>query len=218
MLPDMSRHGVMNHLRVLEDGGLVTTHRDGRQKLHFLNRVPIRQIHDRWISKYTEHPTALLAAMTDQLQGAAMTVPSHVYQTYIDCEPAAAWNAIVDGSQTQQYFYGTKVESDWEVGSEIRYVAADGSVVADGEILAIDAPNRVEMRFRARWDPALEALGPARQAWSVGKSNGLTTVTVEFYDLADDDARIVDFMDGIPLIVAGMKTLLETGSPIGSRS
>ncbi len=53
-LPDMTRFGVMNHLRVLEEGGLVTTRRQGRSKLHYLNPVPIRLVHNRWISKYTE--------------------------------------------------------------------------------------------------------------------------------------------------------------------
>jgi DNA-binding transcriptional ArsR family regulator len=58
---DMTRFGVMKHLRVLEDAGLVLTRRSGREKLHFLNPVPIRELHDRWIDKYTErHVTALL--------------------------------------------------------------------------------------------------------------------------------------------------------------
>ena len=58
---EMTRFGVMKHLRVLEDAGLILTRRQGREKLHFLNRIPIRQIHDRWIDKYTEpQVTALL--------------------------------------------------------------------------------------------------------------------------------------------------------------
>ncbi|WP_203416942.1 ArsR/SmtB family transcription factor [Jiangella ureilytica] len=58
---EMSRFGVMKHLRVLEEANLVVTRRSGREKLHFLNPVPIREIHDRWIDKYTErHTTALL--------------------------------------------------------------------------------------------------------------------------------------------------------------
>jgi len=60
-LPEMTRFGVMNHLRVLEDGGLVTTRRQGRSKLHYLNPVPIRLVHDRWISKYTEPRVGAIA-------------------------------------------------------------------------------------------------------------------------------------------------------------
>jgi DNA-binding transcriptional ArsR family regulator len=67
----MSRFGVMKHLRVLEDAGLVITRRQGREKLHFLNPVPIRQIHDRWIDKYTEHRTAALLDLKRELEGEA---------------------------------------------------------------------------------------------------------------------------------------------------
>jgi len=64
-LPEMTRFGVMKHLRVLEAADLVVTQRSGREKHHFLNPVPIRLIHDRWIDKYTErHVTALLDLKT----------------------------------------------------------------------------------------------------------------------------------------------------------
>ena len=65
---DMTRFGVMKHLRVLEDAGLVVTRRSGRQKLHFLNPVPIRLIHDRWIDKYTAGPAAYLADLKRSLE------------------------------------------------------------------------------------------------------------------------------------------------------
>ena len=64
----MSRFGVAKHLRVLEAAGLVVTRRSGREKLHFLNPVPIRLIHDRWIDKYTEGPAALLANLRNALE------------------------------------------------------------------------------------------------------------------------------------------------------
>ncbi len=65
---EMSRFGVMKHLRVLEEAGLVVTRRSGREKLHFLNPVPIRLIHDRWIDKYTEGPASLLANLKKALE------------------------------------------------------------------------------------------------------------------------------------------------------
>ena len=64
----MSRFGVMKHLRVLEEAGLVTTRRRGREKLHFLNPVPIRLIHDRWVSKYAEPWAATLSGLKEQLE------------------------------------------------------------------------------------------------------------------------------------------------------
>ena len=68
---DMTRIGVMKHLRLLEEAGLVVTRRSGREKLHFLNPVPIRLIHDRWIDKYTEHRVAALADLKHQLEESA---------------------------------------------------------------------------------------------------------------------------------------------------
>src|SRR5215472_19092497 len=67
----MTRFGVMKHLRVLEDAGLVTTKRSGREKLHFLNPVPIRLIHDRWIDKYTERRVSALANLKRELEESA---------------------------------------------------------------------------------------------------------------------------------------------------
>jgi DNA-binding transcriptional ArsR family regulator len=67
---EMSRFGVMKHLHVLEEAGLVTTRREGRSKLHFLNPVPIRLIHDRWIDKYTEHRVSALADLKHELEEA----------------------------------------------------------------------------------------------------------------------------------------------------
>ena len=64
----MTRFGVMKHLRVLEEANLVTTQRRGREKLHFLNPVPIRLIHDRWVSKYAEPWAAALSGLKEQLE------------------------------------------------------------------------------------------------------------------------------------------------------
>ena len=68
---EMTRFGVMKHLRVLEDAGLVVARRSGREKLHFLNPVPIRLIHDRWIDKYTERRVSALADLKSELEGTA---------------------------------------------------------------------------------------------------------------------------------------------------
>jgi DNA-binding transcriptional ArsR family regulator len=68
---DMTRFGVMKHLRVLEEAGLVVAQRSGREKLHFLNPVPIRLIHDRWIDKYTERRVSVIADLKQQLEAGA---------------------------------------------------------------------------------------------------------------------------------------------------
>jgi DNA-binding transcriptional ArsR family regulator/uncharacterized protein YndB with AHSA1/START domain len=213
VLPDMTRFGVMNHLDVLESAGLITTRRDGRRKLHYLNSVPIRLVHDRWISKYTEPVVGAVAALKTGLEGGRppMNTPEHVYQVYIKCTVDAAWNAIVDGDVTMQYYYGTRVESAFEPGAPIRYTYPDGTLAADGAIIACDPPTRLETTFHPRWDPDLDAAGPIRMVWLVEAAHGLTRVTVELWDIDPHGKTYGEFTAGIPYIVSGMKSLLETG-------
>ncbi len=212
-LPDMTRFGVMNHLRVLEEAGVVVPKKVGRNKHHYLNPVPIREVHDRWISRFTAPVAGGLSRLKQQLEGEIVTAPSHVYRTYIRCEPAQAWDAIVNGDQTVQYYYGTRVESDFTEAAPIRYLSPDGSLVADGVIIAVDEPRRLELMFHARWDQELSEEGPVRMVWSIDESNGLTRITVESY-MDPGSKTYDDFSGGIPYIVAGMKTLLETGEPL----
>src|SRR3972149_6398791 len=92
-LPEMTRFGVMRHLDVLEAAALVTTRRVGREKRHYLNPVPIRLLHDRWISKYAEPVVGALSAMKRHLEAPASTF-QHVYSLYIQAAPAPVWRAI----------------------------------------------------------------------------------------------------------------------------
>ena len=101
-LPQMTRYGVMNHLRILEEAGLVTTLKQGRSKYHYLNPVPIRLIHDRWISKYAEPRVGAIAGIKAQLERGAprMSKPVHIYKAYINAAQEAVWDAITNGDQT----------------------------------------------------------------------------------------------------------------------
>ena len=217
-LPSMTRHGVMNHLRVLEEAGLVSTTRIGRSKHHYLNPAPIRLVRDRWINRYADtRLDHVLDVKARAEQGATMTTsdrPVHRYQVLIKAPPDEVWRAIVDGDQTVQYFYHTRVESTWEVGAPITYSLPDGTLAADGEVLAMEPGRRVEMTFQARWDPDLLADGPAREIWTVEPADHVTKLTVEIYDLDPESRTLRDFIEGLPEIVSGMKTLLETGAPL----
>src|SRR5262249_7868413 len=115
-LPQMTRFGVMKHLRVLEEAGLVTTRRSGPQQLHYLNPVPIRVVLDRWISKYAQPWVEAMAGLKAELEGTRMPGPKHVYVVYIRTTPEKLWHAITSPESTKEYF-GLKVESDWKAGS-----------------------------------------------------------------------------------------------------
>jgi uncharacterized protein YndB with AHSA1/START domain/DNA-binding transcriptional ArsR family regulator len=208
-LPDMTRFGVMRHLGVLEAAGLIATRKDGREKRHFLNPVPIRLIHDRWISKYSAPVVGAMSAMKDHLEGRRVVMQDHVYSIFINAAPERVWQAITDGDDTVQYYYGTRVISDWQQGSHIRYDYPDGTPAADGEVLAIDPPKRLEMTFRARWDPELEAEGHVRQVWELEASEAATKLTVTTSGMTERQAA--EFGGGMVFIVSSLKTVVEGG-------
>src|ERR1700730_16306241 len=96
----MTRIGVMKHLRVLEDAGLVVTKRRGREKLHFLNVVPIRLVHDRWVSKYAESWAATLSGLKHRLEDKTMM---KVFEIYIKTTPERLWKAITEPEMRREY-------------------------------------------------------------------------------------------------------------------
>jgi len=214
-LPSMTRFGVMRHLGVLEEAGLVTTRREGREKRHFLNPVPIRLVHDRWIGKFAEPVVGAMAAMKRTLEAEAMSAPDHVYSVYIKASPDRVWRAITDGVETEQYYYGTHVDSDWSKGGRIVYLYPDGTTAADGEVLDVDPGRFVRMSFHARWDPEAEAGGPVTMLWDIEpQDDGGSKLTVTTSGLVAGTRIAEEFACGIVYIVSGLKTYVETGAPM----
>ncbi|HEV2980723.1 MAG TPA: metalloregulator ArsR/SmtB family transcription factor, partial [Solirubrobacteraceae bacterium] len=89
----MTRFGVMKHLKLLEEAGLIATRRRGREKLHFLNPVPIRLVHDRWVSKYAAPWAAALSDLKQELEYRKM---EKIFEIYIKTTPERLWQAITD--------------------------------------------------------------------------------------------------------------------------
>ena len=203
----MTRFGVMKHLKVLEQAGLVVTRRRGREKLHFLNPVPIRLVHDRWVSKYAEPWAATLSGLKRRLEDRTM---EKVFEIYIKTTPDRLWEAITDPEQRRRYNFGVGVESDWTPGS--RYVAghpAAPAPIVEGENLEVEAPRRLVQSFNARWGEDVEAEGTSRVTWEieqVGDSCRLTVVHDQLREGANDQ-----LYGGWPMILSGLKTWLETG-------
>ena len=143
----MTRFGVMKHLRLLESAGLVVTKRRGREKLHFLNPVPIRRVHDRWVSKYAEPWAATLTNLKHTLEEATM---EKVFEIYIKTTPERLWQAITDTEMRRKYTFGAVVTSSWKKGS--RYDAVgQGTLIFEGENLEVDPPRKLVQSFRALW-------------------------------------------------------------------
>lgn len=230
---EMTRFGVMKHLRVLEDAELVVTRRSGRQKLHFLNPVPIRLIHDRWIDKYTERQVSALASLKTELEGAVMTsttqetsAPVQIQRVYIRASAQAIWDAITQPEWTEKYGYGGRVEYDLRPGGAFRHGASPEmvaagmpEVVVDGEVVEADPPTRLVQTWRARWGDE----GFTRLTYDIReRGDGVASLTVT-HDLtgAPQTAAMVGGGNesegaggGWAEVLSDLKTLLETGKAL----
>ena len=222
-LPELTRFGVMSHVRVLEEAGLVTSRKVGRFKHHYLNPVPIQLVADRWISRYaspftsaiaTVKHAAELAADSDAKETAMADKPSHVYTVLIKASPELVWQAITDPAHTREYFFRSSVHSDWTVGAKVSYSYDDGTVVLDGEVLEVEPPHRLVTTFNATWDDATRADPPSRVTWLLEPLGEATRLTVTHDGFEGRTATYRQVTEGVPVIVSGLKTLLETGSPL----
>ena len=202
----MTRFGVMKHLKVLEEARLVTTKKRGREKLHFLNPVPIRLVHDRWVSKYAEPWVAGLSDLKQRLEEPTM---EKVFEIYIKTTPERLWEAITDGEQRAKYNFGVGVESDWTAGSSYEARHPAGVDIAAGENLEVDPPRRLVQSFNALWGDDVKAEGTSRVTWEIEQvedSCRLTVVHDQLRDGANDQ-----LYGGWPMILSGLKTWLESG-------
>src|SRR3954453_8122141 len=135
----MSRFGVMKHLKVLEEANLGVPKRRGREKLHFLNPVPIRLVHDRWVSKYAEPWAATLTGLKRTLEDRTM---EKVFEIYIKATPERLWEAITSSEMRAKYSFGVGLDSDWSQGSRYQARHAQAGVeISDGENLEVDPPR-----------------------------------------------------------------------------
>jgi uncharacterized protein YndB with AHSA1/START domain/DNA-binding transcriptional ArsR family regulator len=203
----MSRFGVMKHLRQLEQAGLVVTRRRGREKLHFLNPIPIRLVHDRWVSKYAEPWAATLSDLKHRLENRPM---EKVFEIYIKTTPDRLWEAITDPDIRAKYSFGAATRSDWKPGSRIETGAPNANgLLGEGEVIEADPPRRLVHTLTALWSDEVKSEGTSRVTWDiqpVGDSCRLTVTHDQLREGANDE-----LYGGWPMILSGLKTWLETG-------
>jgi uncharacterized protein YndB with AHSA1/START domain len=205
----MTRFGVMKHLRVLEEAGLVVTRRRGREKLHFLNPVPIRLVHDRWVSKYAEPWAAGLSQLKSRLE----QTMEKVFEIYIRTTPERLWEAIIDPEMRSRYTFGIRVDSDWTAGSSYagNHPAAPAALF-EGENLEVDPPKRLVQSYTAMWSDDVRREGTSRVTWEIEAVADSCRLLVT-HDQLPEDAND-QIYGGWPQILSGLKTLLETGETL----
>jgi uncharacterized protein YndB with AHSA1/START domain len=210
----MSRFGVMKHLQVLEAAGIITTHKVGREKMHYLNPVPIQMVYDRWVGKYMQPWATALTSLKHIMETTSVN-DRHVLQIFIQTTPQNLWQALTESDLTRQYYFKSPVQSDWKPGSPYHYPNPAGGNFVEGNIIECDPPRRLVMSFRPVWQYATGDEMPTSQVtWEieqVGASCKLT-LTHEGIDLTSPLTQ--DVLTGWAQITSGLKTLLETGKAL----
>ena len=220
-LPNMTRFGVMKHLRVLEEAGLVTTRKDGREKLHYLNAVPIRLIHDRWIGKYRKARAAALAELKLDLEEEEIemrsvdTRPAQIYTVFIRAPREKVWDAITKPEFTRRYFYGSQATRPWKAGeTQVFTEYGTDRLLVESEVIEYDRPRRLVLSWLVHYDAALNAEGPSRVTWELDEADGVTKLTAIHDDFPTGSKVYDNVAGGWPYILSGLKTLVETGTPL----
>ena len=207
---EMARQSATQHLDLLEAANLITTVRRGREKLHYLNPVPIWNIQERWIERFKRPHLRALSAIKRRAEEKVMAErPSYVYVTYIEASPERVWEALTDAELTAKYWGHSNV-SDWRVGSPWEHRRVDGSGIADvvGTVLESLPPRRLVFTFDT--PGATPPGGPSKVTFDIEPYHEIVRMTVTHENLADEEAMEASSA-GWPAVCANLKSLLETG-------
>ena len=237
----MTRQSVSKHLDILEAAELVTTMRRGREKLHFLNAAPINDIADRWISSYDRARAKALSDLKMALEATTPMGPANdpttfVYSTYIQATPERVWRGLTDPEFTRRYWRhpsagGVSMASDWQKGSAYDLAYDEASlVIEDPEqvVLESDPYRRLAYTwhtFTPEWaslhgfDEEIAASWRAeprsKVAFDIEETGpGVVKLTVVHDGFGQGSEVLKGVSSGWPAVLASLKTLLETGSPL----
>jgi uncharacterized protein YndB with AHSA1/START domain len=205
----MTRQAAAQHLGVLEAANLISTTRRGREKLHYLNPVPLHDIQERWIDRFEPPRLRVLSAVKRRAEEAMTDKPTFVYVTYIASTPKEVWHALTDADLTAAYWGHANV-SDWQPGSTWEHRRIDGSGAADvvGTVVESVPPTRLVTTWG---EPAAGPDGPvSRVTFAIEPHGDIVRLTVTHDDLADETAR-GQVAGGWSAVLSNLKSLLETG-------
>lgn len=205
----MTRQSATQHLDILEAANLIATIHRGREKLHYLNTVPLWDIHARWIEQFEPPRLRALHAIKHHAEEDTMADrPAFVYVTYIESSAERVWEALTQPEITALY-WGRRQVSDWQVGARWEHQRADGSGIADigGTVIESTPPRRLVMT----WGPSGETSSDkiSKVTFEIEPYHDIVRLTVIHEDLDDD--MFAGISRGWPAVLANLKSLLETG-------
>ena len=206
---EMTRFGVMKHLKLLEEASLVTTRKVGRFKYHYLNAVPLQEVIDRWIEPLLAKPQARAVLDLKAALETEMSKPDVVLSTYINTTHDRLWEALTKGDLISKYHFACdRVTGDYADGQTVDYIRPDGSSMLSNRVIRVDPKSRIEMEFAAHWAGDAPV---SRCVYLVEPSGQQMRLTVEHYDVPD---ALQGVSDGWARFFAGLKTFVETGESV----
>jgi len=208
---DMTRFGVMKHLKVLEDAQLIVTRRQGRFKYHYLNALPLQELLDRWVAPFLRPQAQALSDLKSQLERASdMGKPDFMMQTFIRCTQDALWDALTKADQMAAYhFMCNEVRGDARPDNVIEFIKPDGDAMLRQVTTALDPKTRIAMTFEPLF------MGPDAPAshmqYLIEPQGDACKLTIEHYNIAPGQDG---FAEGWARLAASLKSYLETGNPL----
>jgi DNA-binding transcriptional ArsR family regulator/uncharacterized protein YndB with AHSA1/START domain len=205
----MARQSVTQHLGILEDANLVAVVHRGRQRLHYLNPMPLQEIQERWISKFERPRLDAVSTIKKRAEETAMTKrPDYVYVTYIRASAETVWDALTSEELTAQ-FWGHSNVSTWEPGQPWKHVRTDGSGIADvtGRVVESERPTRLAITFE---DPVGGAAPASLVTFTIEEYKEIVKLSIVHENIPTvEDAEAAAL--GWAAVGSNLKSLLETG-------
>jgi uncharacterized protein YndB with AHSA1/START domain/DNA-binding transcriptional ArsR family regulator len=218
--PGMTRFGVMKHVRILEEAGLIVSRRAGRATLLYLNPVPIRELSRRWLDKYAERASDALLDLKLDLEGTHMPenmpqpdLSTQLYQVFIRATPERIWAAITDPAQTRQYFHQAQITVTPE---HMHSVGPDGAVFGDSSVEVFDPPRKLVYGWDSMYDPAMAAEPTSRVTFEIEEvGDGVCKLTL-LHDRLEASPITAENVsgEGWMFVLSNLKSWLETGEAL----
>jgi DNA-binding transcriptional ArsR family regulator/uncharacterized protein YndB with AHSA1/START domain len=208
---DMTRFGVMKHLKVLEEAHLIVTRRQGRFKYHYLNALPLQEMLDRWVAPFLQPQARALSDLKSRLEREnRMGKPDFMMQTFIRCTQDALWDALTRADQMAVYHFAcSEVHGDALPGNVTRFVRPDGADMLKQVTTEMDPKSRIAMTFEPVWMG--EGAHNSHVVYLIEPQGEVCKLTIEHYDIAVGQEG---FAEGWARLAASLKSYLETGTPL----
>lgn len=208
---DMTRFGVMKHLRQLEDANLIVTRKSGRFKHHYLNALPLQELMDRWVAPFLQpQAKALIDLKTKLEKDTNMSKPDFMMQTFIRCTKDALWDALTQADDMARYHFACNtVQGNAAVGEATTFILPHGEAMLKQVTTALDPKSKIAMTF----EPLFMGpdAPPSHMVYLIEPQGDVCMLTIEHYDMAPGQEG---FAEGWARLAASLKSLLETGKPL----